>query len=192
MICFKTEKYEIVDCYLLTDLILIDKIFQSQKKFTVSSITLSDRASQGLYEEDKSTKTIFDYYTKNSFYNLISQIVIPDDKNKLIESFDKLVSLNCDLILTTGGTGLSPRDITSEVTKKYIDKEATGLSSLLMFESLKFTKFACLSNPVVGVKKNSLIINLPGSPKAIIENLSIIEAVLPHALNQINKSIDFH
>jgi len=167
-------------------------------KYTVTSITISDRAYKGEYTKDNSTEELRNYFSKkpneNSkfSYELIKKIVIPDDKEELLKVLKESVESCSNLIVTSGGTGLTKRDITNEVVKNFIDKEATGISTYILSESIKITKFACLSNPIIGVKGNSLIVTLPGSPKAIKENLSILESIFTPALNQISNIRDFH
>lgn len=170
-----------------------DQLNKTRKKYSVATITISDRASKGLYMQDKSTESLKSYFlSKNTLFELKDQKVVPDEKENIIQAYDEYVSKNYNLIVTSGGTGLSPRDITPEITKSYIDKEAYSISNYISIESMKFTKFACLSRPVVGIKNNTLILTLPGNPKAIGENMSIIEDILPHILNQINNAKDSH
>ncbi|MBA3071264.1 MAG: MogA/MoaB family molybdenum cofactor biosynthesis protein, partial [Nitrospirae bacterium] len=90
-----------------------------------------------------------------------------------------------DLILTTGGTGLSPRDVTPEATLEVIEREIPGIAEAVRIEGLKKTKRAMLSRAVAGVRDKTLIINLPGSPKAVKENLKVIIDVIPHAIEKI-------
>jgi len=110
--------------------------------------------------------------------------ILPDEKKlikeKLIE-YCKMV----DLILTTGGTGLGPRDVTPEATIEVIDRQIPGIAEAMRIEGLKKTRRAMLSRAVSGVRGKTLIINLPGSPKAVKENLEIILGVLPHAIEKI-------
>ena len=91
-----------------------------------------------------------------------------------------------DIIITTGGTGLSPRDITPEATKNVLDKEIPGIAEAMRFETLKKTNLSMLSRGISGLRKRCLIINLPGSPKAVEECMEIIEPVLGHALTIIS------
>jgi molybdenum cofactor synthesis domain-containing protein len=116
--------------------------------------------------------------------------VIPDDesliKKELIKMSDEL---KLDLILTTGGTGLAPKDLTPESTLAVIDKEVPGISEAIRRESFKYTRKAMLSRGVAGFRKRTLIINLPGSPKAVKESLEIILSVIPHAVNLLNNDV---
>ena len=93
-----------------------------------------------------------------------------------------------DLILTTGGTGVSPRDVTPEATREVIEKELPGMSEAMRAESLKKTPNAMISRAVCGIRKRSLIINLPGSPKAVRENLAVLLPALSHAIEKIKGS----
>lgn len=208
----KIEKNSIIECYLIDTFENVDEdiIKNLQNNYTVSisnkntqqkdkniysvaTITISDRAYKGEYEKDESTSVLKEYFSNKTGYELKNQKVIPDDKEYLINTYNELINENIyNLILTSGGTGLTARDITPEATISYIEKRATGIEMLIMTESLKITKFACLSRPIVGIKNSVVIITLPGSPKAIKENLSIIESILPHALNQVTNIKDFH
>ena len=118
-------------------------------------------------------------HAKVKFYD-----ILPDEKElirkKLIEYSKKV-----DLVLTTGGTGLSPRDVTPEATMDVIDRQVPGIAEAMRSEGLKKTSRAMLSRAVAGVRENCLIINLPGSQKAVKENLSVILDVLPHAIEKI-------
>lgn len=112
--------------------------------------------------------------------------VIPDEKylikDKLIEYADEL---GLDIIITTGGTGVSPRDVTPDATLEVIDKEIPGMAEVMRFESLKKTPRAMISRAVVGLRGCTLIINLPGSPKGVRENLSAILPAISHAVEKI-------
>ncbi|MBM2837382.1 MAG: putative cytosolic protein [Deltaproteobacteria bacterium] len=103
-------------------------------------------------------------------------------KDKLIEYADEL---GLDIIITTGGTGVSPRDVTPDATLEVIDKEIPGMAEVMRFESLKKTPRAMISRAVVGLRGRTLIINLPGSPKGVRENLSVILPAISHAVEKI-------
>lgn len=148
---------------------------------TVAVLTLSDKGSKG-QREDKSGPAIAEMLKglgEVKYYD-----ILPDEKDlikqRLLEYVNKV-----DLILTTGGTGLSPRDVTPEATIDVIEREIPGIAETMRIESLKKTNRAMLSRAVAGVKEQTLIINLPGSPIAVRENLEVILDVIPHAIEKI-------
>lgn len=149
---------------------------------TVAVLTMSDKGSRG-EREDLSGPLIEDMLKKIDaevkFYE-----ILPDEKETLKEKLIKY-SEKADLIFTTGGTGLSPRDVTPEATLEVIDRQIPGIAEAMRAEGLKKTSRAMLSRAVAGVKGRSLIINLPGSPKAVKENLAVILDVIPHAIEKI-------
>jgi molybdopterin adenylyltransferase len=112
--------------------------------------------------------------------------VIPDEKELLVQQLIRFSSNDkVDLIFTNGGTGVSPRDITPDATKEIIDKEIPGFGELMRVESLKKTPNAILSRATAGIKGDTLIINLPGSPKAVEECFNAIYQAIPHAIDKI-------
>jgi molybdenum cofactor synthesis domain-containing protein len=109
--------------------------------------------------------------------------LLPDDESAIREQLTAWSeSGNLDLILTTGGTGFARRDVTPEATRAVIEREAPGLAEAMRAASLKITPYAMLSRIVTGIRKRTLIINLPGSPKGAVENLQVVIPVLPHAI----------
>ncbi|MFA4920312.1 MAG: MogA/MoaB family molybdenum cofactor biosynthesis protein [Thermodesulfovibrionales bacterium] len=149
---------------------------------TVAVLTLSDKGSKG--EREDASGPLIREMLKGIDAEVKYYDILPDEKElikeKLIE-YGKLV----DLILTTGGTGLSPRDVTPEATIEVIERQIPGIAEAMRIEGLKKTRRAMLSRAVAGVRGKTLIINLPGSPKAVKENLEIILGVLPHAIEKI-------
>src|SRR5680860_1229302 len=147
----------------------------------VGILTISDKGSRG-EREDLSGKVIKEVVKKINGEVKYYQI-IPDEKDiiqaELIKAVDKL---HLDLILTTGGTGLGKRDVTPEATLAIIEKEVPGISEIIRSESFKKTNRAILSRGVAGIRKESLIINLPGSPKGVRESLEIVLEALPHGI----------
>ncbi|MDO4594276.1 MAG: MogA/MoaB family molybdenum cofactor biosynthesis protein [Tissierellia bacterium] len=111
--------------------------------------------------------------------------IVPDEIEKIENSLKKAIKNQYDLIVTTGGTGFSKRDVTPEATMNVIEKRAYGIEIALISKSMEFTDKAMLSRAICGICDKSLIINLPGSPKACKENLSIIKPVLKHAIKMI-------
>ncbi len=154
---------------------------------TVCVLTMSDRAAEGK-REDESGPAIREMLGKIAAQVKHSE-VIPDDK-ELIKK--KLVeySSQVDLILTTGGTGLSPRDVTPEATAEVVDRQVPGIAEAMRAESLSKTPRAMLSRAIAGVRGSALIINLPGSPKAAVENLEAVLEVIPHAVEKIKGSTE--
>lgn len=114
---------------------------------------------------------------------VIETVLVPDDAMLIARALVRLADAkSCDVILTVGGTGLSPRDVTPEATRQVIEKELLGLEVALHQESLRHTPFAMLSRAVAGVRGRSLIINFPGSPKAVKECFAIVQPILGHAV----------
>ena len=154
---------------------------------TVGILTMSDKGSKG-EREDLSGKEI-ERMVKDLPAEVKSYEIIPDEVSiitrKLIEYADEK---KLDLIVTTGGTGVSPRDVTPEATKAVIERELPGMAEAMRFESLKKTPNAMISRAVCGIRKQSLIINLPGSPKAVRENLAILLPAINHAIEKIKGS----
>lgn len=154
---------------------------------TAAVLTLSDKGSKG-EREDLAGPLIREMISGISF-TVEYYEVIPDEKvllkKKLIDYSTKV-----DLILTTGGTGLSPRDITPEATLEVIDKEVPGIAEAMRAAGLRKTKRAMLSRAVAGVRGSTLIINLPGSPKAVKEGLEAIMEVIPHAIEKIKGGME--
>jgi molybdopterin adenylyltransferase len=149
---------------------------------TVAVLTLSDKGSKG-QREDLSGPLIQAMLNSIAAETKYSEI-LPDEKD-LIKKKLIQYSGEVDLILTTGGTGLSPRDVTPEATLEVIDREVPGIAEAMRAEGLKKTRRAMLSRAVAGVRGRALIINLPGSPKAVQENLEVILDVIPHAIEKI-------
>ena len=144
-------------------------------------LTLSDRSARG-ERADASGPALADLIRAEN-WSVAEQAILPDNesaiRSKLIEWAD---SGRFDVILTTGGTGFALRDVTPEATRAVIQRDAPGLAETMRAESLKKTPHAMLSRAVAGIRGQTLIVNLPGSPKGAMENLQIVLTVLPHAV----------
>lgn len=147
-------------------------------------ICVSDRCSKGL-AEDKSGPIISELLAplgETVFYE-----IVPDERVIIIPALIKAAdSFGCDVIFTTGGTGLAPRDVTPEATKAVTQKDVPGISEAIRLRSLEITPKAMLSRAYSGIRGKSLIINLPGSPKAVKESLEVVLPVLPHAVETLS------
>jgi len=144
-------------------------------------LTLSDRSAKGERADASGPALAELIHAQN--WSVTKQAILPDDESAiraaLIEWAD---SGTVDIILTTGGTGFAPRDITPEATRAVIQRDAPGLAETMRAESLKKTPHAMLSRAVAGIRGHALIVNLPGSPKGAVENLQTILPVLHHAV----------
>ncbi len=155
---------------------------------TCAVITLSDKGSQGA-RQDLSGEILKKIAVEKLDCTVLHYEVIPDEKDLIIQQLERFSSLDrVDLILTTGGTGVSPRDMTPDATKEVVDKEIPGFGELMRVESLKKTPNAILSRATAGVRNSTLIINLPGSPKAVEECFFAIYQAIPHAIEKIKGS----
>jgi len=150
--------------------------------YTASVITVSDKGSKG--ERVDTSGPILVEGLEASGYKVIHTCIIPDElstiENTLLDLSDRL---QVNLILTTGGTGFAPRDVTPEATELVIERRTPGLTELTRQESLKITPKAALSRATAGIRRQTLIINMPGSPKAAKEHLEILIPVLSHGLD---------
>ena len=155
----------------------------------IAVLTISDRSAQG-EREDRSGPLIQEIALQRG-WEVIATDIIADEQ---VEIEERLVSWcdsgEIDLVLTTGGTGFSPRDRTHEATCKVVERLAPGLAEAMRARSMSKTPHAMLSRAVAGIRKSTLIVNLPGSPKAVEENLAVIIPALPHAIQLLREDPD--
>lgn len=152
--------------------------------YTAAIITVSDRAYLREYP-DKSGPAVCKLL-EDSGYHITGIAIIPDEKNKIIDVLRSECENGTNLIVTTGGTGFAPRDVTPEATREVIEREAPGIAEYMRMKSAAITPRAMLSRGIAGICSGSLIINLPGSPKGAIENLSVVLPHIPHGLDMLN------
>ncbi len=149
-------------------------------------LTLSDRSSRG--ERPDSSGPALARLIEAENWSVAKQALLPDNESAIRAILSEWAdSGELDIILTTGGTGFSPRDVTPEVTRAVIEREAPGLAEAMRAASLKITPHAMLSRIVTGIRKRTLIINLPGSPKGATENLQVVLPVLQHAVQLLQE-----
>ncbi len=155
-------------------------------KAKIGVLTLSDRASAGVYE-DISGKAVIDTLKEylSTEFDVVYK-VIQDDFNFIKENLTYMSDIEgCSLIVTTGGTGPAPRDVTPEATEEVCEKMLPGFGELMRTESLKFVPTAILSRQTAGIRGKSLILNLPGKPKSIRECLDAVFPAVPYCLDLI-------
>ena len=145
-------------------------------------ITASDACSRGERPDDSGAALV--ELLEGSGAEIVERSIVPDDLQTLVWTLAELSEReNITLIITTGGTGLGPRDNTPEATLQVIERDVPGIAEAIRAESLKVTKMAMISRGVAGVASGTLIINLPGSPKAVRESFAVIKPVLAHAVD---------
>jgi molybdenum cofactor synthesis domain-containing protein len=159
----------------------------------VAILTISDKASSG-EREDAGGPAIREGLAAESVdATVVEYRVIADEEQQIAEALFHLSErADVDLILTTGGTGLAPRDVTPQATLRAIEYEVPGIGEAMRAASLRVTPAGMLSRGVAGVRRGTLIVNLPGNPKAVRENLHAIAAALPHAIQTLKGDVGEH
>ena len=149
-------------------------------------LTLSDRSSRG--ERADASGPALAALIQAGGWSVTQQAILPDEESAIRSTLAEWAdSGELDVILTTGGTGFAPRDVTPEATRAVIEREAPGLAEAMRAASLQITPHAMLSRIITGIRKRTLIINLPGSPKGAVENLQVALPVLPHAVQLLRE-----
>ncbi|MGD0022046.1 MAG: MogA/MoaB family molybdenum cofactor biosynthesis protein [Smithellaceae bacterium] len=147
-------------------------------------ITVSDRSSQGI-REDSSGPALAAMLADEEL-EVCKSLIIPDEKSEIKDAIIKFADKEkLDLILTTGGTGVSPRDVTPDATLEVIEKQIPGMAEAMRHQSMNVTPYAMISRAIAGIRGRCLVVNLPGSPKGAKENLAVILPALKHAIEKI-------
>lgn len=145
-------------------------------------LTISDSAARGERDDLSGPAVVAELGALGA--EIVAAEILPDDRDLIAARLRELSDSGLvDLVITTGGTGFSPRDVTPEATREVIEREAPGLAELMRAESIKITPLAALSRAVCGIRGNALIVNLPGSVRGARENLQAISRLLPHAIS---------
>ncbi|MBN2033327.1 MAG: MogA/MoaB family molybdenum cofactor biosynthesis protein [Deltaproteobacteria bacterium] len=154
------------------------------EKFTAGVLTISDKGSQGLRVDESGPAAVS--FLETEGFSVLRKAVVPDDQQQIAATLIEWVDKDClSLIVTSGGTGLSPTDVTPQAMADVIDFPVPGIAEAMRAESLKKTPHAMISRAVAGVRKRCLIINLPGSPSGVRDNLSVVLPTLTHALSKL-------
>lgn len=151
-----------------------------KEKLDAAIITASDKGAQGLREDLSGTKT--EEMLIEAGYTIAERIILPDEKDELVHKLLKLSDMGIALVVTTGGTGFSPRDVTPEATLEVAERLVPGIPEAMRALSMQITRRAMLSRATAGIRKRTLIVNLPGSPKAVAECLGFILPELRHGI----------
>ncbi len=153
--------------------------------YSVGILTLSDKGARG-EREDTSGAMLQELFGGLDEYRVVRYLLIPDDQERIAATLTQWVDVEgIDLIVTTGGTGVSPKDLTPEATRMVIEREVPGIAEAMRMASLEKTVQAVWSRGVAGIRKQSLIINLPGSEKAARENIEAVLPALAHGLYKL-------
>lgn len=157
----------------------------ADKAFTFAALTVSDRGAAGERAEDVGGNTVVEMMLAAGFVQADRRIV-PDERDAISRQIAEWCDGGgIDAVITTGGTGLGPRDVTPEATRDVLDFEAPGIAEAMRMETLRNTPFAMLSRAAVGARSGCLVVNLPGSPTGVRETLEVALRALPHALEMM-------
>lgn len=153
------------------------------QRYTAAVITVSDKGYAGL-REDLSGPLIAELLEQNGF-DVVGRDIVPDEKDQIVAALSNRIGQSIALIVTTGGTGFAPRDVTPEATLEVCQRRADGVAEAMRIKSLALTDRAMISRAVCGIADRSVILNLPGSPKACRENLGFVLSPLRHGIDAL-------
>jgi molybdenum cofactor synthesis domain-containing protein len=154
------------------------------KAFPTGVLTISDKGSRGQRVDESGQMAVS--LLQGAGFSVVQTKIVPDDRQQIARTLIEWADRDClSLVVTSGGTGLSPSDVTPQAMKEVIDFEVPGMAEAMRAESLKRTPHAMISRAMAGVRKRCLIINLPGSPGGVKDNLSVVLPALKHALEKL-------
>jgi molybdenum cofactor synthesis domain-containing protein len=154
------------------------------EQIRASVVTVSDKGSAG--EREDASGPLLAEMLRQMGAEVVSQAIVPDEHDQIAALLSALADdAQVDLVMTTGGTGATPRDVTPEATLSVIEREMPGLAEVLRWEGYRKTPLAVLSRGVAGIRGRTIIVNLPGSPKAVREGLETLTPILPHAVRMV-------
>ena len=154
-------------------------------KIKTGIITISDRASAGVYDDlgGPAVKTAVERHG----WEVVAEALVPDDRNEIQKAIRLQIERGCALVLTTGGTGVGPRDVTPEAVREIAVRELPGFGEAMRMESMKLTKNAILSRSLAAVMGSTLVICLPGKPSGAVECLSFVVSAIPHCVEVVQE-----
>ena len=156
-------------------------------------VTVSDKSARGEREDAGGPAISAALEAARIEFAVVDYRIVPDIRDTIVNALFQLAERDdVDLIVTTGGTGLAPRDVTPQATLEAIDYEVPGIAEAMRAASLHVTPAGMLSRGIAGVRRRTLIVNLPGNPKAVRENLAVIAAALPHAISTLRDEVGEH
>ena len=150
----------------------------------VGIVTISDRAAQGVYTDQGGPA--LRAAAQGYGWKIIAESLTPDDKQQIQRAIQQQIAQGCQLILTTGGTGIGPRDVTPEAVREIALRELPGFGEVMRLESLKITPHAILSRSLAVVVENALVVCLPGKPSGAVECLGFVRQAIPHAMEMLH------
>ncbi len=164
---------------------------RSERALRVAVLTVSDGVAAGARED--SSGALIEEWTRERGYLLSTRRLVPDETGLIADEVARLCDQDeCDLLLTTGGTGLTPRDVTPEATRAVLERPAPGIAEALRLEGLRKTPRAALGRGVAGVRGTTLVVNLPGSPGGVSDGLGVLSAFVDHAVDLVRGRFTSH